>query len=114
MSETAELTSFTGKVTYIVYRNDATFYTVLRIRLNDTQEKNITATGIIPEVEPDILYRFTGQYGEHPRYGMQFQISSMERLLPEEREGVIRYLSGVQFSGIGRKTAEHVPGLAEV
>ena len=111
MSETAELTSFTGKVTYIVYRNDATFYTVLRIRLNDTQEKNITATGIIPEVEPDILYRFTGQYGEHPRYGMQFQISSMERLLPEEREGVIRYLSGVQFSGIGRKTAEKIVDL---
>ncbi len=108
MSETAELTSFTGKVTYIVYRNDATFYTVLRIRLNDTQEKNITATGIIPEVEPDILYRFTGQYGEHPRYGMQFQISSVERLLPEEREGVIRYLSGVQFTGIGRKTAEKI------
>lgn len=111
MSETAELTSFTGKVTYIVYRNDATFYTVLRIRLNDTQEKNITATGIIPEVEPDILYRFTGQYGEHPRYGMQFQISSLERLLPEEREGIIRYLSGVQFSGIGRKTAEKIVDL---
>ncbi|MBQ1355694.1 MAG: ATP-dependent RecD-like DNA helicase [Solobacterium sp.] len=111
MSETAELTSFTGKVTYIVYRNDATFYTVLRIRLNDTQEKNITATGIIPEVEPDILYRFTGQYGEHPRYGMQFQISSVERLLPEEREGVIRYLSGVQFTGIGRKTAEKIVDL---
>ena len=111
MSETAELTSFTGKVTYIVYRNDATFYTVLRIRLNDTQEKNITATGIIPEVEPDILYRFTGQYCEHPRYGMQFQISSLERLLPEEREGIIRYLSGVQFSGIGRKTAEKIVDL---
>ncbi|MBQ6357061.1 MAG: ATP-dependent RecD-like DNA helicase [Solobacterium sp.] len=111
MSETAELTSFTGKVTYIVYRNDATFYTVLRIKLNDTQEKTVTATGIIPEVEPDILYRFTGQYGEHPRYGMQFQISSLERLLPEEREGVIRYLSGVQFAGIGRKTAEKIVDL---
>ena len=111
MSETEELTSFTGKVTYIVYRNDATFYTVLRIRINDTQEKTITATGIIPEVEPDILYRFTGQYGEHPRYGMQFQISSLEKQLPEEREGVIRYLSGVQFAGIGRKTAEKIVDL---
>lgn len=83
-------------------------YTVIKVRLNDTREKTITMRGILPQVEKDILYRFFGVYVEHPRYGMQFEIHSMERPLPTQREGVIRYLSGVPFEGIGRKTAERI------
>lgn len=108
MSEAPELVELSGKVIYIVFRNEETMYTVIKVRLNDTREKTITMRGILPQVEKDILYRFFGVYVEHPRYGMQFEIHSMERPLPTQREGVIRYLSGVPFEGIGRKTAERI------
>lgn len=98
-----------GKPVYIVYRNDVTFYTVMRFLLLDESEKVITCTGILPSVpETDIRYNIYGNYVEHPRFGMQFQIESLEKPLPSEEEGIIRYLSGTQFPGIGKKTAEKI------
>ena len=39
---------------------------------------------------------------------MQFNIQSYEKPLPSEREGIIRYLSGIQFPGVGQKTAKKI------
>ena len=88
--------------------NEDNFYTVLRLKLNDENEKSLTATGFIQNIEPDILYNFYGQYVEHAKYGMQFNIQSYEKPLPSEREGIIRYLSGIQFPGVGQKTAKKI------
>ncbi len=104
MSE--EQVTLLGKAVYVVFRNDSTMYTVLRFRLHDESEKMITVTGLFPSVETDVLYNITGRYTEHPKYGMQFAMESYSRPLPNEREGIIRYLSGVQFPGIGKKTAK--------
>jgi exodeoxyribonuclease V alpha subunit len=104
----SELTTLEGKVTYIVFRNEETFYTVLRVKLNEGGEKSVTMRGILPQVEKDRQYRFTGLYTEHPRYGLQFEIHALEPVLPSEREGVVRYLCGVQFPGIGRRTAQRI------
>ena len=106
MSET--LVKLTGKPVYILYRNEETYYTVMRFRLTDDSERVITVTGLFPVLEADTVYSIIGNYVEHPRYGMQFQIESYERPLPNEAEGIVRYLSGAQFPGIGRKTAEKV------
>ena len=104
----AEL-SLSGKVTYILFRNDETFYTVMKFKIADEREKVITATGILPvRPETDVIYRIFGEYVEHPRYGMQFKIEGMERPLPSQAESIIRYLSGLQFHGIGKKTAEKI------
>ena len=102
------VTKLNGKITYIVYHNEATFYTVAKFVINDEQEKQITVTGMFPEPQVDVLYNIYGKYIEHPRFGMQFQIETYEKPLPNEMEGIIRYLSGVQFAGIGKKTAEKV------
>ncbi|MBR2761443.1 MAG: ATP-dependent RecD-like DNA helicase [Solobacterium sp.] len=101
--------SLSGKVVYIVYRNEDTFYTVVKFKIADEREKVITATGILPvRPETDVIYQIYGEYIEHPRYGMQFKIEGMERPLPSQAESIIRYLSGIQFQGIGKKTAEKI------
>ena len=107
------VTKLNGKITYIVYHNEATFYTVAKFVINDEQEKQITVTGMFPEPQVDVLYNIYGKYIEHPRFGMQFQIETYEKPLPNEMEGIIRYLSGVQFAGIGKKTAEKVVHVTE-
>ena len=101
--------SLSGKVTYVVYRNEETFYTVLKFRIQDEREKVITATGILPvRPQTDLLYQIYGEYTEHPKYGMQFKIEGMEQPLPSQAESIVRYLSGIQFRGIGKKTAEKI------
>ena len=103
-----ELVKINAKVVHVVYHNEDNFYTVLRLKLNDENEKSLTATGFIQNIEPDILYNFYGQYVEHAKYGMQFNIQSYEKPLPSEREGIIRYLSGIQFPGVGQKSAKKI------
>lgn len=97
-----------GKVAYVVFHNPQTFYTVIKVRIEAGKEKMLTMTGLLPEVEVNSTYTFTGNYVEHPRYGMQFQIVAMAHLLPDEKEGIVRYLSGVQFPGIGVKRAQAI------
>lgn len=97
------LITLTGKFTYILFRNEGNFYTAAKFEVNDEKGRVISVTGNIPEIITGIQYRINGNYIEHPRYGMQFQIQTLVKLLPTEKEGVVRYLSGVNFPGIGKR-----------
>ncbi len=103
-----ELIRVTGEVRHIVFRNDETYYTVARFRLHDKNEKTITVTGCMEHIEVHGTYDLYGEYVEHPRFGLQFAVYSIQVPLPSEEEGVVRYLSSDQFPGIGRKTAERI------
>lgn len=103
-----ELITLNGKITYVLYRNETNFYTVAKFLVNDEKERHITITGILPEIEEDVLYDIQGTYVEHPKYGIQFQVQTIQQPLPSEREGIIRYLSSSQFPHIGKKLAERV------
>ncbi len=102
------LITLTGKFTYILFRNEGNFYTAAKFEVNDEKGRVISVIGNIPELVTGIQYRINGNYIEHPRYGMQFQIQTLAKLLPTEKDGVVRYLSGVNFPGIGKKTAEKI------
>lgn len=104
----AELVKLNGKFTHIVYRNEANWYTISKFKINDERGHNITITGILPEIEVGVVYDLTGNYVEHPKYGLQFKVESYERPLPIEQEGIIRYLSSSKFPGIGKKMAETI------
>ena len=108
MSETDSSMTLNGKFTYILFHNETNFYTVSRFLINDETERMITVTGILPDIHLDELYDITGHYVEHPRFGMQFAIDSFAKQLPDTKDAVIRYLSSVQFEGVGRKSAEKV------
>ena len=97
-----------GKITYVLYRNESNFYTVARFLINDEKERTITITGMMPEVEQDVVYNIYGHYTEHPKYGLQFAVESYDKPLPQEQEGIISYLSSARFPGIGKKTAEKI------
>ena len=104
--------TLTGKPVHILFRNDENFYTVMKFRIADEQERVITVTGIFPERPAiDYIYRIYGSYVEHPRYGMQLKADAIERPLPNEADSVVRYLCGVQFPGIGKKTALRIVSL---
>ena len=103
-----DLFTVKGKVVHYIYHNQENLFTVAKFELHQIDEKEITITGYLPLLPKDIYFILNGNYIEHPRYGMQFQVLKYEQMLPEERESIINYLSGANFPGIGRKYAETI------
>lgn len=67
-------------------------------------------------LETGLGYRFWGYWGEHPRYGRQFNFFSFTIAQPSGKRGTIAYLQ--RAPNIGRKRAErlwetHGPGAVE-
>ena len=99
-----EISTIEGIFKVIIFQGDNN-YTVAKFILNQKDEKMMTVTGYIGEVLEDTPYRLFGEYKEHPRYGMQFDVSSYERILPNDDDSLIRYFSSSLFHGIGKKAA---------
>ncbi len=70
--------------------------------------KTITFTGYFPELKEDDSYLFYGEPFEHPRYGFQYQVDSFEHVKPEDKDGIIEFLSSDLFPGIGEKQASKI------
>lgn len=97
-----------GKISHVIYQDEQSRYTVARFRLYDLNEKMVTITGYLPEMPHDVLLNLKGNYVEHPRFGMQFKIETFHRVLPDEPESIITFLSSPLFPGIGKKFAESI------
>ena len=68
----------------------------------------ITITGYFHELTIDEKYIMNGEVVINKRFGMQFNVESYERLIPEGKDAVIEFLSSGLFKGIGEKTAEDI------
>ncbi len=96
----------------IIFHNDDNAYTVLRVKIEETNEnideKDIIVCGYFPVIHLHESYQFFGQVKLHPRYGKQFEADQFRKLLPQSKAGIVQYLSGDLFPGIGKKTAEAI------
>lgn len=119
MAEQGELDLFQEEAKYIkgrhlvtIFHNEQNLYSVLKIRVDETNmsydEKEAVITGYFPKVHEQETYIFYGQMKEHPKFGPQFHAEHFRKELPQTKEGVISYLSGELFKGIGKKTAEKI------
>ncbi len=68
--------------------------------------RTITFTGNFMPINNELTYKFVGNIVNHPRFGMQFNVSSYESVIPSDTDGIIMYLSSGIFKGIGSKTAK--------
>ncbi len=95
-----------GQFGHIIYNDKKTRYTVARFRLYELNEKMITVTGYLPDFPKDMMVSLSGEYVEHPRFGLQFKVSSYRRILPTEPDSIVSFLSSPLFVGIGKKFAQ--------
>lgn len=95
-----------------IFHNEENMYSVVRIRVHETnldyEEKEAVVTGYFPRMHEDEIYIFYGAMKEHPRFGLQFHVEHFRKDLPQSKEGIVSYLSGDLFKGIGKKTAESI------
>ncbi len=95
-----------GHFEKVIYYREDNGYTVAVFALQDSRtDEEVVVRGYLDKPDRDKLYILEGDYVEHPRYGIQFQIESCQKQIADNREDLISYLSSSQFRGIGRKYA---------
>jgi exodeoxyribonuclease V alpha subunit len=101
-----------GRHLVTIFHNEENLYTVVRIRVDETnhayEEKEAIITGHFPRIHEEETYVFYGRFQEHPKFGMQFHAKHFKKEIPQTTQGVVHYLSSDLFKGIGKKTAEKI------
>ncbi|WKB36860.1 ATP-dependent RecD-like DNA helicase [Terrilactibacillus sp. S3-3] len=101
-----------GEPVRIIFQNTDNAYTVMIVKIYETnepiEEKDLTVVGFFPTIHLHEMYHFSGKLKIHPRYGKQYEADHYRKLLPHSKSGVIQYLSGDLFPGIGEKTAKKI------
>lgn len=72
------------------------------------KNKSITFTGYFPLLNENDLYVFNGNMVNHSKYGEQFNVSSYEVVLPEEKDNIVEFLCSDIFPGIGERKASKI------
>ncbi len=70
--------------------------------------KTITFTGYFHELNETENYYFNGEPSFHPKYGYQFNVTSYERVKPEDKDGIVEFLCSDLFKGVGEKLAVNI------
>ena len=101
-----------GNVRRIIYSSD-TGYMVGVLKVNEKSDdldfgNTAPFTGYFHELNYDDNYMFYGEVVEHPKYGTQFNVVRYDRVMPEEKDAIIEFLSSDMFKGVGPKTAEKI------
>ncbi len=101
-----------GRHLVTIFHNEQNLYSVVRIRVDETNaaydEKEAVIVGYFPRIHEEETYIFYGKMKEHPKFGKQFAVDSFRKDMPQTRDGIINYLSSALFQGIGKKTAESI------
>lgn len=95
----------TGTIEEIIYHNEENGYTV---GIMETDDDVVTFTGTFANISEGETMCLTGQWGNHKRYGKQFNVESYEIILPDSLMGIEKYLSSGLIKGVGKSTAKRL------
>lgn len=97
---TAATEKVQGEVERLVYSGDETGYTVCRLRVA-SQRDLVTVVGSLPGIQPGERLELSGRWLNHPKYGLQFQVTNYVSHVPATANGIKRYLASNLVKGIG-------------
>ena len=88
-------------------------YVIGLIKIKDTNDddmidyinKTMTFTGYFVDLNEDDDYIFYGNMVNHVKYGIQYNVEEFERIMPEDKDGIVEFLSSSLFPGVGEKLA---------
>ena len=104
-----------GTFKKVIFKSDNN-YIIGLFRVKDTNDDNMTdfinktisITGYFHELTVDENYILNGSLVNNPRYGYQYNVTEYSRVTPEDRDGVVEFLSSGLFPGIGEKSANEI------
>lgn len=92
-----------GFIESVVFRNENNGFSVLTIKSGG---KRVSAVGVAPSFSEGERVLISGEWMEHPDYGRQIKIASIESIRPTTLGGIERYLGSGVIRGIGPATAK--------
>lgn len=98
---------FEGVTERIVFHNEQNGYTVLRVQPRDKAEP-ISCVGHMVAPKVGVNMRFRGVYVINPRFGKQFQFSSVDEVMPATTDGIKQYLASGLIKGVGKEIAAKI------
>ncbi len=97
-------TELSAEVHSITYYSEDTNYLIARV-LATGEPGLVSIVGSMAKAVPGEVLRLTGEWVEHPRFGRQFQVKTVERAMPATVNGIRRYLASGQIRGVGEVMA---------
>ncbi|MEA4815604.1 MAG: ATP-dependent RecD-like DNA helicase [Lachnospiraceae bacterium] len=94
-----------GYVGDVIFRNEENGYTVFSV---ETSDETIVCVGEAFHINEGESVKATGVWTTHPVYGRQLKISYIEKSMPEDVEGIEKYLSSGVIKGVGVKMAKKI------
>jgi exodeoxyribonuclease V alpha subunit len=107
MSPPEAAVTIEGRIERITFHNPDNHYSVVQISVSNTKTP-ITAVGYIPNPHVGNLFRISGSWDSHSRYGMQLKIASCEPKLPETESEIRQYLKSGFLKGIPKKVIHRI------
>ncbi len=92
-----------GRIEDVVYRNESNDYTVINIV--DDEDNLFCAVGIMPMAYEGEIVTLRGKWTYHKEFGKQFNFDSFDKSLPDDVDGIFKYLSSGTIKGVGPVTA---------
>ena len=97
-----ELENLTGTIEDITYQNESTGFAVIEV---DAGDEYVTVVGVLGGVVIGEEAVFQGEWVMHQSFGRQFKAVRLQRTLPADASGMLRFLSGGIIKGVREATA---------
>ena len=94
-----------GYINKIIYTSSETGYSVFLV---ETDEGDDIFVGNVTGVAEGMYIRANGEYVHHPQYDIQFSVTEYELSMPEDIQGIERYLGSGIIKGIGEVLAKRI------
>jgi exodeoxyribonuclease V alpha subunit len=89
-----------GYIDSIVFTSEESGFTVARLKEPKKRESTLLI-GILPALQPGETISAKGEWKQHPKHGLQFEVVSFESSAPADLIGIQKYLESGMIKGIG-------------
>ncbi len=102
----AEYIHINGTVEKIIYQSPESWYSVCDICTDGGEA--ITIVGIMPYISVGEGIEADGTWVSSKEHGKQFKVEDYKKVLPKQKNSILRYLSSGAIKGIGPKIAKKI------
>lgn len=98
-----------GCISKIIYQNPDNGYAVFVVETRDGGEKEDEVfVGTVAGIAAGLFIQAEGEYVHHPQYDIQFRVDSAHLMMPDDTEGVIRFLGSGIIKGVGEALSKRI------
>ncbi len=105
--ESLHISGLKVKVNRKIFVSQENGFGVFRVISIPERDSEIIVGNLFDVREGDTL-EIEGEYIYHPRFGNQIKVESFKTVLPQDLDGIKKFLSSGRVKGVGKKSAEKI------